>query len=56
MTKEESLCLLDIMFRLTVLLFMYSNDLEASVYSELENIQADINGLYYQIEEGDKHD
>ena len=53
MSKEESLCLLDIMYRLTVLLFMYSNDLEVSVYSELENIQADINGLYYQIKDGD---
>lgn len=53
MTKEESLCLLDIMYRLTVLLFMYSNDLEASVYSELEDIQTDINGLFYHIKDGE---
>ncbi len=52
MTKDNALQILDIMYRLTVILFAYSTD-QVSVYNELEDCQADINDLFDQIKEGD---
>lgn len=53
MTKDNALQILNIMYRLTVILFACSTDLEVSVYNALADCQTDINTLFYQIKESD---
>lgn len=53
MSKDDALCMLDIMYRLVTLLFVYTNNLEASVYHDLDEIQSAINDLYYHVKDGD---